>query len=35
MRRFLYWVMVVLGLVATIALGMIIINWSINTQMRR
>jgi hypothetical protein len=33
MRTILYWVLVFLGLVITISLAMIIIQWSINTRL--
>lgn len=33
MRAFLYWVLVFLGLVITIALAIIIIHWSINARL--
>ena len=33
MRTFLYWVLVFLGLVITIAMAMMIIHWSIDTRL--
>jgi hypothetical protein len=33
MRTAIYWILVFLGLVTTVALAMLIINWSINTHL--
>jgi len=32
MRTFLFWILVFLGLVITVALAMLVINWSINAH---
>ena len=32
MRTFIFWILVFLGLVITVALAMLIINWSITTN---
>ncbi|CAN5295491.1 hypothetical protein BH09BAC6_BH09BAC6_17500 [soil metagenome] len=32
MKTFLYWMLVILGLISTISIGMIIINWCLNAR---
>jgi hypothetical protein len=34
MKQFLFWLITILALISTVALAMIIINWSINTPIK-